>query len=440
MTLTPSARTLALGERTQLSARVERPSGAVDTRAVDWAASDPNVAVVSDSGLVTSIGLGTAEISGTAGGAADTARITVTVAPAPGEPLHDLTASQLQAFAAGRALFERVFAAADGLGPLFNGAGCVTCHETPAAGGSAPVSVTHASRGSGGACDELKGEGGFTYQQFFTQALIDTLGAPPEPIPAGANVATRTSPDVFGFGLLDAIDDSTIVALEDPDDDDRDGISGRANRTAAGALGRFGRKAHAADLSSFVSGAFRDELGITTPDFPDEGTVGGTPIPAAVDPLPEPELSAADVAAALSFVRLLAPPASPVLDSAALAGQAVFRQIGCDRCHVESFTTGASAVEALAGREVRAYSDFLLHDMGAALADICLAQVAGPAEFRTEPLMGLGMVESFLHDGRAMTIEEAITLHGGEGSFSRNAFLDLSAGERATLLEFLASL
>jgi len=101
--------------------------------------------------------------------------------------------------------------------------------------------------------------------------------------------------------------------------------------------------------------------------------------------------------------------------------------------------TGDSPIPALRFKRVRAFTDLLLHDMGPDLADICLGE-ALPSEFRTEPLMGLRFATAFLHDGRAATIEDAITLHGGEGLRARNRFLRLSAFERGVLLRFLRSL
>jgi CxxC motif-containing protein (DUF1111 family) len=96
-------------------------------------------------------------------------------------------------------------------------------------------------------------------------------------------------------------------------------------------------------------------------------------------------------------------------------------------------------VSAISRKIVPAYTDLLLHDMGPALADICLGD-AQPSEFRTEPLMGLRFGTAFLHDGRATTIQQAIALHGGEGRGARNRFARLSLLERIALLKFLRSL
>src|SRR5262249_54379016 len=162
---------------------------------------------------------------------------------------------------------------------------------------------------------------------------------------------------------------------------------------------------------------------------PTEELPGGQPLPAGVDPLPEPEIDAATVAAADAFVRFLAPPAplKPYRETA--RGRELFHRIGCAACHVPLLETGDNPVRALAYRKVAASTALLLHDMGPDLADICLG-LAAPSEFRTEPLMGLHLMPSFLHDGRAQNVEEAIRAHGGEGIASRDRFAGLSADDR----------
>ena len=227
--------------------------------------------------------------------------------------------------------------------------------------------------------------------------------------------------------------------MADPEDRNHDGISGRPNRFVDGRIGRFGRKAFVPTLSEFNAGAFPNEQGVTTPEFPDEGTVGGTPIPAGIDPLPEPEIDSRSLALVNDFVHFLAPPLPGKLTHSVRRGRSVFQAIGCTLCHVPSLKTGASPVRALAYQRVYAYTDLLLHDMGPDLADICLG-LATPSEFRTEPLMGLGLSKTFLHDGRTSSLEEAVRAHGGEAQSTRDRFLSLTPSQRAALLEFLKSL
>src|SRR5262249_31369312 len=148
--------------------------------------------------------------------------------------------------------------------------------------------------------------------------------------------------------------------------------------------GRFGRKAFVPTLAEFNHGALVIEQGITSPAIPTEESIGGQPIPAGVDPLPEPELSQKDMDRLDDFVRFLAPPEPPPLHAEGERGRLVFGTIGCASCHVPSLKTGESKVPALSYREVHAYTDLLLHDMGPERGDMCLGE-AEPAEFRTEP-------------------------------------------------------
>lgn len=363
-------------------------------------------------------------------------------APEPGDPLKGLTREQREQFERGRAEFERVFVPETGLGPLFNADACAECHEDPVAGGPGDEVEIHVAAflADGPVCDPLVEKGGPIIQQEVTPALKEALGIDSEPIPAEATaVARRTTPDILGFGLLDAVPDATILARADPDDRNGDGISGRPNRFFDGRLGRFGRKAIVPTLREFNDGAFVIEQGITSPAVPSEETIGGQPIPDGVDPVPEPEINQQVLDLTDAFVRFLAPPAPQKLTGAGKRGREIFSRIGCDACHVPKLKTGDHPVKALRHKEVAAYTDLLLHDMGPELADICLGQ-ATPSEFRTEPLMGLRLSPQFLHDGRAASIAEAIRLHGGEGAGARDRFAALTDSERQALLEFLRSL
>jgi len=366
-----------------------------------------------------------------------------------GRPLLMLTGMQRRQFEAGRVVFSTQFTPQTGLGPLFNAVSCASCHEVPVVGGggqndpaeSGEDIETHATAfHGGGRCDDLAATGGQVFQRQVTPALGAALHIVSEAIPAAAtDSGHRTTPDVFGFGLLDAVPTREILARADPLDRDGDGISGRPNRTADGRIGRFGRKAQAATLREFNQDAFVMEMGITNPGNTSEQTVGGVPLPAGVDPLPEPEITQEQFDAANAFVRFLAPPPRERLDAIGAVGARLFAKIGCASCHVPALLTGANRLPALRFKVVPAFTDLLLHDMGPDLADICLGQ-AQPSEFRTEPLMGLRFVTAFLHDGRASTVEEAIALHGGEGLRSRNRFVRLSTFEHAALLRFLGSL
>ncbi|HEV8702525.1 MAG TPA: di-heme oxidoredictase family protein [Candidatus Polarisedimenticolia bacterium] len=372
--------------------------------------------------------------------------------PEPGDPLPGLTREEKARFETGREIFEREFTPETGLGPLFNSTSCGECHEDPKSGGTGDEIEIHATEflvrsregdppGSAElTCDPLVSQGGPVVQQQVTPALKEALGIEAEPVPARAtSTGRRTTPSILGFGLLAAVPDEAILALADPEDRDHDGVLGRPNRFSDGRLGRFGRKAFVPDLREFNDAAFLFEQGITSPAHPAEDAIGGQPVPPGVDPAPDPEITADDLARADDFVRFLAPPSRLPGGREARRGERVFREIGCAACHMPRLVTGTNTVRALSRRPVAAYTDLLLHDMGEKLADVCLG-LATPSEFRTEPLMGLRLKSAFLHDGRAGTVEEAIRLHGGEGTGARDRFEALPETRRLSLLRFLKTL
>jgi CxxC motif-containing protein (DUF1111 family) len=361
-------------------------------------------------------------------------------ARAPGGSLPFLTNGQQHLVKQGSVVFQTVFTPATGLGPLFNASSCAECHEDPVVGGVGDEVETHATAFHAGVCDDLGRIGGPVIQDSMTPALQRRLGIEKEPVPTEATaIGRRTTPSLLGFGLLDAVPASALVALADPDDRDGDGISGRPNRLPDGRIGRFGRKAQIATLREFTSGAFINEMGITSPQEPHEQTIRDTPLPTGVDPAPDPELGQAGLDAADAFVKLLPPPPPTLSSFVELQGRRLFATIGCTGCHVPVLQTGSNPVRALSNTTVSAYTDLLLHDMGPELADICLGQ-AEPAEFRTEPLMGVQYKQAFLHDGRAPSIEAAIQLHAGEAAGARGRFLGLSPQEQVALLRFVSGL
>ena len=358
----------------------------------------------------------------------------------PGDPIPGLAREQRARFARGKTVFDSIFTPETGLGPLFNSTGCGECHEDPAAGGRGDEIEVHAAAFHAPACDPLVEEGGPVVQQHTTPALKQALGIDSEPFPPSATArAHRTSPVVFGRGLLDLVPDSVILSYADPDDRNQDGIRGRPGRALDGRVGRFGRKALVPTLREFNAGAFPTETGVTDPEQPTEENIGGQPIPPGVDPLPEPEISSEALALADDFVRFLGAPTPANLGKEGRRGRALFAQLGCASCHIPKLRTGYSPLPALAHREFPAYTDLLLHDMGPELADICLG-VATPEDFRTEPLLDLRDAKTFLHDGRASGIEQAVELHGGEGAGARDRFNGLSAADRAAVVAFLKSL
>ena len=365
--------------------------------------------------------------------------------PSPGESVAGLSTGERGRFLLGRALFERLATADEGLGPLYNAERCSDCHDQPVVGGGGTrIRVLKATRFEDDRCDLLLAEGGDNIQRRATDLLI-AHGMGPEEVPATATATAQvTAPPLLGLGLLEAVPDEVLLEWADPDDGDGDGISGRLPRLADGRTARFGRKGDASTVRDFVDTALRFELGFTTPGHPGEEAVNGVPVPPDADPMADPEIDAPTLAQLTDYVRFLAPPA-PERDLSAAArdtlvhGTALFSQIGCTACHREELRTGPADTPALADRTISPYSDMLLHDLGDALADVCGFD-ASPGELRTAPLWGLRHRDRLLHDGRADDVPSAISAHGGEATAARDAFMALPPEAQHAVVRFLLSL
>ena len=359
--------------------------------------------------------------------------------PAPGEPVAGLSTGERGRFLLGKALFERIATADEGLGPLYNADRCSSCHDQPAIGGGGDaVPVLKATHYADGRCDPLRSLGGDNIQLRATDPLI-ALGLGPETVPAEATATARvTAPTLLGLGLVEAVPEAAFVELANRDDTL---VTGRLPRLEDGRYARFGRKGDAATVADFVDTALRFELGLTTVPHPEEETRNGVPVPPEADLMAEPEIDAETMGILVDYVRYLAPPAPEGgLEGEALEsvtrGEAIFRQIGCTSCHQEELRTGDVPEAALSQQVIRPYSDFLLHDMGPGLADVCGLDAA-PGELRTAPLWGLRFKSRYLHDGRADDLATAISLHGGEAEGARDAYVSLPASGQADLLRFL---
>ena len=365
--------------------------------------------------------------------------------PPPGESVAGLSTGERGRFLLGRALFERLATADEGLGPLYNAERCSDCHDQPVVGGGGTrIPVLKATRFEDGRCDLLLDEGGDNIQRRSTDLLV-AHGMGPEEVPAAATATARvTAPPLLGLGLIEAVPDEVLLERADPADADGDRISGRLPRLPDGRTARFGRKGDASTVRDFVVTALRFELGFTTPGHLAEETVNGIPIPPAADPMPDPEIDAPTLAQITDYIRFLAPPAPEQETSAAVRdtvarGAALFRQIGCESCHRAELRTGSTGTPALADRTISPYSDMLLHDLGERLADVCGFDAA-PGELRTAPLWGLRHRDRLLHDGRAADVPSAVSAHGGEATAARDAFLALPPEAQRAVVRFLLSL
>jgi len=364
-----------------------------------------------------------------------------------GGPLTGITPTEFSEFRLGLDDFTEVETAEEGLGPAYNGTSCAVCHNVPTIGGGGVILELRAGyRDSAGAHTGLNPAG---------DTLIHLLSTPAHAcqvqMPDDVTVIARRAPiPLFGAGLVEAIPDETLLALEDPVDRDRDGVSGRAAIVvdiASGQrrVGRFGWKAQHATLLAFGADAYRNEMGITNDLFPQESAFGiSVAQMRSCDPFPDPEdkrdphTGRRGIDNFESFMRFLAPVSRSHVDDTTLAGERLFAAIGCAACHVRQLTTGPSAHPAFNRRSIDLFSDLLLHDVGT--GDDIQQAAAEPGEIRTPALWGLRFRRPFLHDGSAVTIADAVERHAGEADLARRGFQRLTPDDRMRLLAFLRSL
>lgn len=262
--------------------------------------------------------------------------------------------------------------------------------------------------------------------------------------PSPIHFSARVAAPLIGLGLLEAIDESTILDMADPTDVDGDGISGKIQtvtdpETGEARLGRFGFKAGQAKLIHQIASALNTDIGVMNSIFPNEdGSTGSGSV----------EVSDTDLDQLTRYIGTLGVTPQRNFDTPEVQlGEQLFNSIGCAACHTPSLTTGEfHPWTELRNQTIRPFSDMLLHDMGPGLADNLGEGNATGAEWRTTPLWGIGRTqevggeEGYLHDGRARTLAEAILWHGGEGEDAKNSFASLSADQRDALIEFLRSL
>ena len=364
------------------------------------------------------------------------------------------------------------------LGPRFIARSCVACHVNngralpPTIGAPMLQTVVKVGSDASGAPHPTLGsvlqpqstgepiEGSATIASYATNHAQYGDGTPyslhkPGYAFAGASPAffsLRLAPPLVGLGLLEAISETTIAALADPDDANADGISGRLQivldpESGRQRLGRFTSKAGKARLSHQIASALNTDMGVTTTVFPilDGET---SPFGRTSYTSPTPELTAADLDQMTRYVALLGVGARRDLtDAQALQGEQLFATAHCAKCHTPTLSTSPyHPITELRNQTIHPYTDLLLHDMGPGLADNMGEGVATGSEWRTPPLWNIGFTagvsggEAYLHDGRARTLEEAILWHGGEAEVSKEAFRTMSATNRAALIKFLKSL
>lgn len=278
------------------------------------------------------------------------------------------------------------------------------------------------------------------------------------PMRADTQFSPRLAPPMIGLGLLEAIHEDDILA--NARQDKGDGVSGKPNwvtdlRSGKKVLGRFNWKAGQPSVEQQSAAAFSNDMGLSSPLFPSHyGDC--TPAQKACFDMPDgaqPHLGEHEVPARLmDFVtvystNLAVPQRRDVDDARVLEGKKLFYQANCVACHVPKYVTRRDAKQPEHQFQlIWPYTDLLLHDMGEGLADGVGEGQANGREWRTPPLWGIGLTKvvnpnaTYLHDGRARSLLEAVLWHGGEAQAARDRVVNMSPAERADLIRFLESL
>ncbi|CAD0003699.1 hypothetical protein FLACHUCJ7_01566 [Flavobacterium chungangense] len=409
----------------------------------------------------------------------------------------NLTFDEGKEFAVGNSFFRQNWVVApasttarDGIGPFFNAISCSSCHfkdgrgraplldgETghglllrlsiaglDATGANLPDPIYGGQLQDGAILGQtLEGKITIIYQpiiETFADGTTVVLQKPSYQISnlgfgalaSNLQISPRVANQVIGMGLLEAIPESTLLGFTDENDTNKDGISGRLNyvhdvASNSKKIGRFGWKANQPNVRQQVAGAFLGDMGITTSLFPNENAPFGVDL-SLIPNGGTPEISDINFERVVFYSSTLAVPARRnYTDENVLKGKKTFNTIGCTSCHIPKIQTGNThTIAALNNQTIRPYTDLLLHDMGADLADNTPDFKATGQEWRTQPLWGIGLIETvnnhtnLMHDGRAKNVTEAILWHGGEAKVAKDRFKKLTLAERNELLAFINSL
>jgi CxxC motif-containing protein (DUF1111 family) len=406
-------------------------------------------------------------------------------------PIPTLNNSEIDIFVLGKSFFTTPWVEApsattarDGLGPLFSANTCVSCHPENAKGSVynkkghisrslvTRLSINHKNTNSTigfnpepiyGSQLSINATYGVPYEGKPSRSYVDKIVLLKNrevilqqpiygvtdlqygPLSKDVVISQRVPPALIGLGLLEQISDEQLLANEDIDDKNRDGISGKANRvyspqTSQIEIGRYNWKASASTLKNQVAGAMSNDMGLTSPLFPEESCTKSqkkcliSPKGREQFDVPMKRLDAVSF-----YLKNLELPQHKQ-NQDYINGLKIFKQISCSSCHIPSFSLNN-------GKIIHPFSDLLLHDMGKNLADGRVEFQASETEFRTPPLWGISIYKkilkdkvNFLHDGRARTIEEAILWHDGEAQKSKNNFINLLPKQQKMLIDFLERL
>lgn len=357
----------------------------------------------------------------------------------------------LRSFNDNRFIFEETETPAGGLGPVYNGQSCVECHQNVVTGGASQVAEHRSGRTGNGQFFEALGG-----------SLIQSRATHPDIVERAVfrdGVQTlRISTNTLGSGYIESISNNTLLALRDKQPPSMRGTAVAVpvlEAQGVARIGRFGWKSQHASLESFAADAYVNEMGITSPLFPEENPSSGTYVGYGTqyDPVPDSEDDGTDIRAFADFMRSTKAPSRGPVTPDVSAGSEIFKQIGCATCHTPTIVTappgtaingGAFVVPpALGNKIIHPYSDFLLHDVGTGDGIPILPQpefAVTANQMRTAPLWGLRTRNRLMHDGLSFTKEDAIARHGGQAAAVTKRFYALSSVQKARLMAFLDSL
>ena len=372
-----------------------------------------------------------------------------------GAPFERITAENvvaLRSFNDNRFIFEEVETVADGLGPTYNAQSCGECHQNVATGGASQIAEHRTGH--------LDQSGGFF--ESVGGSLIQSRATYPDIVERVAfedDVRTfRISTNTLGLGFVESVSNESLLAIRDAQPESMRGMAVMVavlEGNGDARVGRFGWKDQHASLESFAADAYLNEMGITSPLFPEENTSGGKPVGfgTTYDPVDDPEDDGVDVKAFAGFIRATKAPARGPITADVTAGETVFNQVGCATCHTATMKTarpgtringGAFTVPAALGNKIiHPYSDFLAHDIGTGDGIPVLpgAEFAATAKLmRTAPLWALRTRNRLMHDGLSFTKQEAIARHTGQAEAVTQRYDALSAADQQKLFAFLESL
>ena len=393
-----------------------------------------------------------------------------------GDPVPGLTATQMTLFLNGQKTFEEVDAVADGLGPRFNLDSCLGCHSFPTHGGSAPAVNPQATIATAmGAKNVLppfitangpireahivfqpngQRDGG-VHSLFVISGRVDASGSAARCTAVQedfatqfrrGNVALRIPTPTYGLGLVENIPDTTLTANLAANAQQKAalGITGHLNTNGNdGRVARYGWKAQNVSLLLFAGEAYNVEMGITNELFPTERDLNPncqtdtTPNDiTGKNGLTDADTTLSDIEQFALYMRFLGAPipstTAPGGAASIQRGLAAFNSVGCSLCHTPSLKTTNTTIAALSNKTVNLFSDLALHHMGPTLADNVIQGAAGPDEFRTAPLWGIGQRVYFLHDGRTNDLLQAIQLHASGGGVRNNAVTNIATVDATT--------